>query len=874
VSAWKGARARFASLRRGSADARMEEEFRFHVEMEVQENIRRGMEPAEARRRALIAFGGGDRHAEGVRDGRLLRWLSDLRQDLRYTWRALGRTPVFAAVAVVTIALGVGATTSLFSLANAVLLRKPPLPGAEHLYTLQEYRDGTVSTGVEGNRIPWRRYVAYREALTREFSGLAAQRGATVSLRTTGDALPAQALLVSGEYFSVLGLPPTLGRFPAADDERVAVLSHRAWRTQYGGAADVIGSTAYINGGVFTIAAVAPPQLDGGTIFGMRPDVWVPFVAYAADRPQGFEQWVTPFGRLAAGTSHGVAQAAAATVGMRLEDPDATVRSVLLESFGTISGEGRAIAWSFLGMLVVASLLVLFIAAANIAGMLLARAIARQREIAVRLAIGAGRGRLIRQLLTETVLLFLLGGVAGVLLAFWLTALLGNMQMPDPGMTFQLRATPDQRVLLFALLISIVPALLFGLLPALQATKPQLVAALREARPGGGVRGVRLRSAFSAGQLAMAVLLLITAGLFVRSLRHGLLLDPGFETDGVIVAATGVTPHGYDEVRGRAFYDQLTARLAARPGVESVALAQRVLLAGDAYGTRMRAADGPADDAGVGVRVNTVDTAYFRTLRMALVAGRGFTAHDDDRAPRVAVINETLARRLWPDEDALGRTLLEGSRELQVVGVMRDGKYVEINESPTPFVFLPYAQNYSGTMVLHVRSNMPAAAVVSAIRDEVRVLDANVALDFTATLRELTQVTLFPQRFAARIIGMLGALGLLLAGIGVYGVLMYHVTQRTHEFGIRMALGARARDVASSVLARSLSVTAIGVTLGLIGAWFVANVLSGFIFGVSVRDPVTFVTVPLLLAVFALLAAAHPAWRACRADPMTALRSD
>jgi predicted permease len=873
MSRWKGLRARLASLRRSSADARMREEFRFHVELETEQNIRRGMSPEEARRRAVLAFGGEDRHGEWMRDTRGLRLLSDLRQDLRYAWRALGRTPVFTVVAIVTIALGVGATTALFSLANAVLLRKLPIPDVEQVYSLQEYRDGTVSSGVEGQRIPWERYVAYRAALAEQFSALAAQRTTSLSLRTRGDAVTVEATVVSGEFFAVLGLPPALGRFPTADDEPVVVLSHRTWRTQFGGASDVIGSTAWINGRAFGIGAVAPPQLKG-TVFGSVPDVWVPFLAYVAENPRGFEQWVAPFGRLAPGVSHAAASAAASTVGLRLEDPDATVRRVALEPFGTIAGEGRTIAWSFLGLLVGASLLVLFIAAANIAGMLLARGLARQREIAVRLAIGAGRVRLVRQLLTESVLLFVIGGGGGVLVAFWLTGVLANMKMPDPGMNFELSAAPDLRVLLFALVVSVVPALVFGLLPALQATRPQLVAALRETSPGGGVRSVRMRSAFVAGQLAMAVLLLITAGLFVRSLQYGLQVDPGFDSTGVVVAGLGITPHGYDEDRGRAFYDELVARVRAQPGVESVALARRVLLAGDAYGTSVRAAGAPLDAAAIGVRVNVVDTAYFTTLRVPLLAGRGFTASDAQGVPDVAVINELLARRLWPDRNALGRMLREGSRQIRVVGIARDGKYADIGEAPTPFMFLPYAQNYSGTMVLHVRGSTAPATLIPAVRAAVRALDPNIAIGFATTLEELTQVTLFPQRFAARVVGALGVLGLLLAGIGVYGVLMYHVAQRVHEFGIRMALGAQVRDVAGSVIGRSLRITLIGVTLGLVGAWFLARLLGSLIFGIGVRDPVTFTLVPLLLAAFAVLAASHPAWRACRADPIRALRGD
>jgi predicted permease len=441
-------------------------------------------------------------------------------------------------------------------------------------------------------------------------------------------------------------------------------------------------------------------------------------------------------------------------------------------------------------------------------------------------------------------------------------------------MTLQISATPDTRVLLFALAVSVAPALVFGLLPALQATRPDLVPALREATPGSGARSVRLRSLFVAGQLAMAVLLLVTAGLFVRSLQHGLQVDTGFATDGIVVAGMSVTPLGYDEERGRAFYRELIDRVRRERGVESVTLAHRVLLAGDSYGTTMRPAEAPRDRPGVGVRVNVVDTAYFATLRMQLLAGRGFSASDGRGAAEVVVVNQALASRAWPGENPIGRTLLEGDRQLLVVGLLPDGKYVDITEPLRPFVFLPWEQRYSGTAALHVRTSAPPGVEIERIRAAVRSLDPDVALGFAAPLKTLTGVTLMPQRFAARLIGALGILGLLLAGIGIYGVLSYHVAQRAHEFGVRMALGASAGHVARSVIGRAMRITAAGVALGLLGAWFVSRLLAGFIFGISVRDPLTFTAVPLLLAGLALLASAWPALRACRADPSRALRAD
>jgi predicted permease len=879
MSRLKGAAARLRSMlfRRGT-EARMEEEFRFHMEMETEKNIRLGMPPAEARRRSRLAFGGADRYGEGMRDGWGLRWLLDVRQDVRFALRSLGRTPVFAVIGVGTIALGVGVTTALFSMANAVLLRELPLPSAEQVVTLQEFRRGMVSNGIEGERIPLERYVAYREGTSEIFAELAAHRTHTVSLRTRGDALPVKAVLYGGDYFSVLGLSPALGRLPDGSEDDVVVLSDEYWQTHFGGAPDVIGGIAWIDGRPHTVTAVASPRFRG-TVFGLPVDVWIPLESYAANRSVGFEHWVTPVGRLRPGLSLERALSGVEAAAARIPQAEAHTRIVriALEPLGGLYGQGRRIATSFMALLVGAALLVLMIAAANIAGMLLARALARQREIAVRLAIGAGRLRLIRQLLTESVLLFLLGGAGGILLAFWLTTLLGRVQAPAPGVNLQLSATPDLRVLGFALLVSVVPALLFGLLPALQVTRPQLVPELREGSPGSGVRSVRLRSIFVAGQLALAVLLLVCAGLFTRSLRHGLTADYGFDRENVVVASVNLTPHGYEDGERDAFFEQLTSRMRAAPGVISVALARWVLLAGESHGTTVRALDAAPDRAGIAVRTNTVDTAYFSTLRVPLLAGRGFLPGDVEGAPEVAVINETLARRLWPEldpSDAIGKTFGEGSRTYTIAGVARNGLYVEITERPTAFVFLPHAQRPAASMVLHVRSDRPASDVVSDIRMQVRALDPNVALDYARPLSSMTEITLFPQRFAATLVGIMGMLGLLLAAIGVYGVLMYHVAQRRHEFGVRLALGASTSAIARAVMSRSLVLTGAGLAVGLTAAWFAARFLASMIFGVSTRDPVTFVTVPVVLAAFALAASLYPALRAGRADPMQVLRSD
>lgn len=879
MSTVKGIIARLRDvLFRGAADARADEEFGFHLDMETEKNLRLGMAPEEARRRARLAFGGIDQHGERLRDGRGAGWIYDLSQDIRFALRGLRRTPVFTVVGIATIALGVGVTTALFSMANAILLRPPPLPDSDRVVTVQEFRRGTVSNGIEGERIPLARYEAYRNATTEVFAHFAAHRTHTVSLRTRGDAVPATAVLHAGEYFRTLGLPPAHGRLPDGAEEDVVVLSYEHWQSHFGGAPDAVGSTAWVDGRPYTVTAIADARFRG-TVFGVPVDLWVPIERYGADRSVAFEQWVTPIGRLHDGLSRERALGAVSAVAARIPqaEPETSIIRVAFEPVGGLYGQGRTIAAGFMTMLIGAALLVLCIAAANNAGMLLARALARQREIAVRLAMGAGRGRLVRQLLTECVVLFVLGGTGGILLALWLTTLLGRVQAPGPGVNLQLSATPDVRVLGFALLVSVVPALLFGLLPALQSTRPDLVPALREGTPGSGRRSVRLRSAFVGGQLAMAVLLLVSAGLFTRSLRHGLNADYGFDQHGVVVASVNLTPHSYDDAGRLEFFAELKDRVGALRGVSSVALARRVLLSGESFGTTVRTRDADSGASPTAVRTNVVDSDYLSTMNIPLRAGRAFRSTDVEEAPAVGVINETLARRLWPQQelnDVLGRTIVEGRREYSVVGIVKDGLYVEITEEPTAFVFLPYAQRPAGTMVLHVKSDLPPAEVIRGIRSEVRAMNPNLALDFAAPLSHMTAITLFPQRFAATLVGGMGMLGMLLAGMGVYGVLMYHVAQRRHEFGIRLALGASSMTVARAVISRSLIITGAGVAVGLVAAFFAARLLESMIYGISTRDPVTFVSVPVLLGVCALAAALYPALRASRADPLAALRSE
>lgn len=864
-----------AMLARRSAEREMEDELAFHVEMETRKLMADGLGEEEARRRALVAFGGVERHKEAIRDGRRLGLLEDLLRDGRFAARGVVRNPGFLLVAILTIALGVGATTAVFSVANRVLLSPLPVAEPDRLAVVSEQRSGAVSKVMGQMAIPYERYEEYAEATREVFSGLAAERWGTFALRTADETVAANGVLTSGNYFAVLGLRPAVGSFFTRDHEPVVVLSHALWRTRFGGDPAVVGRTVYVDGRPFQVIGVAPAGF-GGTMMVLTSDLWVPIRSQDRGNGGGWSsEWVIPFGRLLPGVDRGRAAAVVDAVARRLPpgETHTEVRGARLNPL-TGLGDGRGVVAAFIGMLMATAVLVLLIASANIAGMLMARAVTRRREMAVRLAIGAGRLRIVRQLLTESLLLFLLGGAAGVLVALGGTWLIGSIRVPRVEYLV-LDFTPDLRVLTFALALTALTGLAFGLLPALQASRPELVTALKEGTPGAGNGSTRSRSLFVAGQVAMSVLLLVTAGLFVRSLQRGLAVDPGFDPDGVVVGTINLGPHGYDEERGRAFYAELVDRARRLPGVEAASLAQIVLLAGDRSGNDVTAVvEGQEEAPRTNASWNVVDPDYFEAMRIDLVAGRGISAADAAGSPPVAVVNQTLAARLWPGESPLGRRFRAGHTEMEVVGVSRDGRYVSVHEESEPFAFTSAAQAYRARMTLHVRSTEPSGEVIRRIAAEVRELDPNVALEGAAPLAAVIGFSLFPQRFAASLVGVFGVLGLILAAIGVYGILAFQVAQRTREFGIRIALGARADDVLRLVLSRGLRLTMIGAAAGLLLAAAVTHLLQGFLFSVGPFDPVTFFGAAAAIGAAALVASYLPARRAVRVPPAVALRSE
>jgi putative ABC transport system permease protein len=811
--------------------------------------------------------------------------MDTLFQNLRYAARQMRRNPGFSVVVVVTIALGIGATTAIFSLANALLLRPLPVHEPDRLIGMVEVRESADDTYA----LSYARIMEYRDgagAVVRfggyGFAELAFQAGDEARVVAGG--------FVTGDYFELLGLVPAHGRFIVTDEEvpgvpvPVAVISHGLWQREFGGDPGVIGATVRLNSQPVTVVGVAPAAFNG-VERGFALDLWVPIPMYAVLNPGSDiyhpdrQFWLVGMGRLVTGYDAPAAEAILGGIARVIEERGEPARGVVGVRVSPLTGVQPSFAGPmrlFFALLLAAAGLVLLIACVNVAGMLLAQGTGRRREVAVRLALGAGRRRLVGQLLTETTVLFLAGGAAGVLLASWLTRMLATLPRRLPGEFSMLSfdVAVDARVIAFGLLLACGTAILFGLAPALRATRPELVSALKEGL-GATARRSRLRSAFVAGQIALCTLLLVSAGLLVRSLQGALAIDPGMDARGVVVAAVDIGPHGYDQARGRLFFQQLRDQLAARPEVEAVTLAGHVPLTFTEIvgGVAIPGHEPPAGRQTFLIDLNTVGSGYFEVLRIP-VEGRGFTDTDGPDAARVAVVNRTMADRFWPGGNAVGQYVRMGNDEVEIVGVAADGKYHRLVEDPIPYMYLPFEQSYQSKMMVHVRAAGPVAPIPSLMQSELARLDSNVPLHAPASLERAVRVSLLPQRVAAMVIGSLGVLGLLLAAVGLYGVLAFVVGQRTREFGVRLALGAGAPHVFRLVFGQAGVLVLAGLGVGLVLAFAATRLLGTLLVNVSATDPATFVLVAMVLGAVALLAASGPARRATRVDPLITLKSD
>jgi macrolide transport system ATP-binding/permease protein len=806
----------------------------------------------------------------------------DVVQDLRYGLRLLMKSPMFTAVAVLTLALGIGINTALFSVINALLLR--PLDGVSDPGRLIR-----ISRQYAERRWPsmssYPDYVDYREQST-TLSGVALTTPVAFHITASGQTERVDGEMISSNYFDVLGVGAAHGRLiTAADDAEGgaadgAVLSYRLWQRLFGANPSVVGMPVVLDGHNFVIIGVANDRFTG-TEIGTPRDVWVSILTLRRTNPNRAvllnnrrASWVEMFGRMAPGVTIEEARSQLTTIATRLENeyPSTNARARVRVD----PGLGRDVEVEeplrgFVSLPFAAATVVLLIACANVAGLLLARSASRRREVATRLALGAGRLRVVRQLLTESTLLALAGGGAGLLVGRWLTVWLQRL-LPERYLflTFDLDFGVDWRVFLFTLTVATATAVLFGLLPAVQASRPDVVAALkasRGARSGG--LGTTARGALVMAQVALSLMLLVAAGLCVRTLQNAAAIDTGYDLDHVLTARLDLGKQRYTEPRGRVFQRELIERLETISGVEAAGFAVTLPLNDGRWEDAIRRA---GDAARVQTFFNVVSTRYLDTMHIPIVLGRRFADSDDQSAARVAIVNQRLAQVLSPNRSPLGASVTYKGQSLEIVGVARDIKGRNLFDPPGPMLYLPLSQSYEPAVILHVRAALEPTQMTAAVQREVARLDATLPVYSVKMLDDHLRATLTPQRLLAYVISSFGVLALVLAVIGLYGLVSYTITERTPEIGVRVALGADKAQIVGLFLLQGMRTAVIGIAVGLAGAVVASRLMKTVLFGVSPLDPISLLAGSLLLISASLLACYVPAQRAARADPNTALR--
>lgn len=808
--------------------------------------------------------------------------------DLRFAWRSLVKRPLFAAIVVLTLGLGIGANSAVFSVVNALLFSELHVRAPGELMNV--YTTDSTQSGMGNTSYP--DYAFIRDN-AKSFSGVLGYSGLMTTITGNGQPEVLFGEMVSGNYFAVSGARLALGRgfLPSEDvtpgTHPVVVIGHRLWQRRFAGDSAIVGRTIMLNGHAFTVVGVAAPEFNGMLFRGLSADLWAPVMMIGQLRTDQLtnreERWMFVKGRLAAGATKESAVAELRVLGAQLarEFPSsngARGLSGIPTSDVRLNPDGDVAALSGATMVMVLVGFVLLIACTNVANMMLARATMRRREIAVRLALGATRKQLVQQLTVESGLLALLGGSLGLFVAFWLARLIVAFRPPTP-VPVALDVSIDLRVLAFTGLLTFVAALLFGLVPALQATRSTIGAGLSQHDPAPARRFMRLRSAFLIPQLALSLTLLIVAGLFARSVGNAGSVDAGFEIDRTAMIALNLRMDGYDEARARALYASMKQRVAALPGVQSAAVTSRIPL--DLYGSQATQIVEPGvsgrEESVVAMQTADVDAGYFAAMGIRMVSGRSFSESEIERQAPVAIVSEELARQFWPEGNALGQHIRfaddsSGTRAAEIVGIAANVKVQTLGERPTPFVYQPLGAGYAGLLRLVVRTTGSPALVESQLRREVAAIDPNVAVFESMTMSRHLDTMLYPFRLAAQISTLLGSFGLLLACVGLYGVVAFGVARRTREFGIRMALGARAQDVVQLVMGGSARVVAIGLGIGLLLATAVGQLISGFLFGIGGSDPLTVIAVLVTLVAVSALASYVPARRATRVNPAVALR--
>jgi len=798
-------------------------------------------------------------------------------QDLRYGARMLVKQPGFTLIALLTLSMGIGANTAIFSVVNSLLLR--PLPYSESEQLTWVWMDNRPE-GIREDITSWPNFEDWR-AQNQSFQAMAGVRDRRFNLTGAGEPEELYGANVSPNFFELMRVSPARGRGFNADEEhegrdQVVVIGHGLWQRRFGGDANIVGQTLSLSGQPHTIIGVMPP----GFQFPNKTEVWKPLAPDAQTRRARGSFWLPVIGRLKPGVTRAQAQTDMAGIAQRLEQqyPNTNtgfgVNVVLMHE--QLVGKMRTALWVLLG----AVGCVLLIACANVANLLLARAATRQKEVAIRAALGASRGRVVRQLLTESVLLAAAGGVLGLLLARWgLDALVAFAPSDLPRAE---SISIDRRVLFFTLGLSLLTGLVFGLAPALQSSKLGLGEVLKEGGRSSGGGGRHTRSVLVVAEIALALVLLVGAGLLLKSSWRLQQVNPGFNPERVLKVRLSLPPSKYPEgANVVAFYQQLLERLRALPGVKAAGATSSVLLykVHNSAGISIEGRPAPSGGSRPELPLDSVSPSYFQVLGMQLIQGRNFTEQDKRDGLPVAIVNETMARRFWPDEDPIGKRFTFGyagpqARWLTVVGVVRDSRRQGLDAPIRIESFLPYAQRPLRAMEVVLRTTDDPLTMARTVRSAVWSLDGDLPVSEIQTVEQMVGASVAPRRFNLLLLGLFALVAVLLAAVGIYGVMSYSVTQRAHEIGIRMALGAQTRAVLSLVIGQGMRLALLGVGIGLAVAVGLTRLMAGLLFGVSATDPMTFGAIALLLVGIALLACYLPARRATKVDPMIALRCE
>ena len=875
-------------FRKKDREAEMVEEIRQHLERLTERNIAAGMSPTEARNTALREFGGVEQSKELAREQRVWMWPDQLRQDLRFGFRMLRRSPAFSSLAIVCLTLGIGTTAAVFSWIEGILFHPyPAVAHEERMFVLA----GTTRGASGFNLLSYPDCVDLQKNSTLVQSFIVDQLIAT-TLSIGDRAERAVGGLVTPNYFEALGVRPTLGRGFTPEEgvgrnaHPVAVISHETWKNRYQGDPHIVGKTQYLNGLQHTIIGVTPENFHG-TFVGAKFQFWVPISMQETFDPTGYkleDRNARAFESLVflkPGVTPRQAEEELSALARRLEDDYPETNRGHEIQLLPLWRSPFNLAAQLLPTLEIAfavALLVLLIACANVSTLLLVRSLMRQPEMTTRLALGAGRRRLLQQLLTEGLILSAFATAGGIVVAHWCrNALVLAFPAQAPGIIVNLPGQIDWRVLAVSAGVCVLATLLFALAPAIQASKVDLAGAINSGSSGvvGGRGRARLRSAFVLIQMSLSFVLIAGAGLLMQSLQRIQSASPGFSTENVLLSGVDLLSAGYNAERAKAFQDQLVESVRALPGVEAATFA-RVIPFGlrdfssapiTVEGYQAGADERPTAD------YNQVGPDYFGVMGIPIVAGREFTLTDDENRPLVAVVDETMAAKYWPGKDPIGRRFQVKGKWMEVAGITKASHYRTKLETPKPFFYVPLRQNFAVQAGLLIRTRQDATAMTSALAREVRALDPNLAPVAAITMQEHVDRGTYTQRLAVTLLAIFGGTALLLAAIGLYAVMSYAVSQSTRELALRMALGARVSDLLRLVLSRGLALTAGGLILGAAAAFALTRLLANRLYQVSPHDPIAFGSAFIVMTIVALVACFIPAWRATRIDPARALRA-